>query len=412
MLPRGCPRAVALPCWAATQILQRARRPTWDDMSIGKMTESDVPGAQGSPAPFVKTQGAGPECVTPGSRLQQERSEGGDGERTQVTSEGRKGQDCGVWSSGAGREQGSRGAGCRPGKGRSDGTLPLPLPAWLLLGNGPLGTGQWAVTSGQWVTLANVGKCKWVRVQVVSECGQRAFTDALHPSTLPHPPPLPLPRPPSNPSTGLIKALALRDRPLPACPFDLLAPSVAVESRRPNHYTTRGKLLDGPQNNCHPSNLARPRPRSRPRPHRRVPLQIKRQQTKFLFPSFTAPTAHHHPTPSHDSPANPPIGSSVFVWTYGLQESGKRAGITNSCNPGRLSRLKYSNLRQPPSPFLLVHLPTTSRILLCLVAKFHFFVRQTCCARIFFPSLCATTDDVNTRLAEDFYWLLAEKPKH
>lgn len=57
-------------------------------MSIGKA--SDVPGAQGSSCSLCVK---GPECVTPASRLQQERSEGGDDEtrpeedRTQVTRE-------------------------------------------------------------------------------------------------------------------------------------------------------------------------------------------------------------------------------------------------------------------------------------------------------------------------------------
>lgn len=74
---------------------------------------------------------------------------------------------------GALEQEGSRGeqrAGCRPGEGRSDGTLPLPLPAWLLLGNGQwaLGTGQSPVGSGQWAGDASecgqvqVGECKWV----------------------------------------------------------------------------------------------------------------------------------------------------------------------------------------------------------------------------------------------------------
>lgn len=300
MLPRGCPRAVALPCWAATQILQRARRPTWDDMSIGKMTESDVPGAQGSPAPFVKTQGAGPECVTPGSRLQQERSEGGDGERTQVTSEGRKGQDCGVWSSGAGREQGSRGAGCRPGKGRSDGTLPLPLPAWLLLGNGPLGTGQWAVTSGQWVTLANVGKCKWVRVQVVSECGQRAFTDALHPSTLPHPPPLF----PSHAPLPTLQRDSLRPWP---CETALCRRALLISSLPLSPSKVEGRTTTPPVENCWMVRKTTAIPPTSPDPdpgpdpdHTAGSLSrsnASRRSSFFLLSQHPLPTTiRHHPT--------------------------------------------------------------------------------------------------------------------
>lgn len=187
------------------------------------------------------------------------------------------------------------------------------------------------------------------------ECGQRAFTDALHPSTLPHAPP-----PPSHSPLPTLQRDSLRPWPCETalCRLALLISSLPLppsnRHKSSNHYTTRGKLLGWSAKQL-PSLQPRPTPTPRTRPHRRVPLQIKRQ-TKFLFLwllSLTAPTAHHDPTPSHDTPANPSIGSSVFVWTF--KKSGKRAGITNSCNPGRLSRLKYSNLHQPPQPFLLVH---------------------------------------------------------
>lgn len=246
------------------------------------------------------------------------------------------------------------------------------------------------------------------------ECGRRAFTDALHASTLPHTPPSPSHSPPSNPSTGLIKALALRDRPLPACPFDLLAPSAAVEPTQivePLHHPWKTAGWSAKQL---PSLLQpRPNPTTPPGPSPgQTPDQVPFPLAAF-FDSRLPTTIRHHPTtPPRTLPSGLPSLSGHS--RKAGKELGPRIVATRGVCPVS-NTATFNNLLRP---FFLVHLPTTlpfastSRIPLCLVAKFHFFVRQTCCARIFFPSLYATTDDVNTRLAGELYWLLAEKTKH
>lgn len=237
------------------------------------------------------------------------------------------------------------------------------------------------------------------------------------PCTLPRfhtPPPSPSHSPPSNPSTGLIKALALRDRPLPACPFDLLAPSAAVEPTQivePLHHPWKTAGWSAKQL---PSLLQpRPNPTTPPGPSPdQTPDQVPFPLAAF-FDSRLPTTIRHHPTtPPRTLPSGLPSLSGHS--RKAGKELGPRIVATRGVCPVS-NTATFNNLLRP---FFLVHLPTTlpfastSRIPLCLVAKFHFFVRQTCCARIFFPSLYATTDDVNTRLAGELYWLLAEKTKH
>lgn len=169
VLPRGCPRAVALPCWAATQILQRARRPTWDDRSTGRHVNVNWKSIR---CPRGTGQFLLPLCE--GARMCHAHLAAPAGEergrRRRDPAGGR--QDAGdervvrakTAAGGALEQEGSRGATSRvQARGGEERWNPSPpSPGLAPAGQWTAGTGQWAVTSGQWVTLANVGKCKWM----------------------------------------------------------------------------------------------------------------------------------------------------------------------------------------------------------------------------------------------------------